>query len=295
MLLAYVQLGASMGLIGLNVGVSKLLAASLPVAMILGLRCLLACLVLWPLARWREGGIRPSGAVLRNLAAQAAVGTLLYNAALLSGLRHTSALEAGLVLATLPAMVAIGSALWLRERLPPRQWLAVALAGCGMAAITLARLAGGGGAGSLVGNALVFLAVCGEAGYVLLAKRIAGRVPVVTASFWMQACSAVMLLPLCLPLLGSAAGLADPATAGLLVFHSLTASVLCLLLWYAGLRRVPAGVAGIFTAMLPGSAAITAVLLLGEAFSPMHGAGLALMLGSIGLATWPKRKPRSGE
>jgi drug/metabolite transporter (DMT)-like permease len=35
-----------------------------------------------------------------------------------------------------------------------------------------------------------------------------------------------------------------PGLAGLLVFHSLTASVICLLLWYAGLRRVPAGVAG---------------------------------------------------
>ncbi|WBV42841.1 DMT family transporter [Pseudoroseomonas cervicalis] len=294
MLTAYAQLAASMALVGANVGVAKLLAGVLPIALIVGLRCLLACLVLWPLARAREGRSRPSAAALRNLAAQAALGTLLYNAALLTGLRHTTALEAGLVLATLPAVIALGSALWLRERLPPRQWAAAALAGFGMAALTLARLGQGEAGGSLLGNALVFVAVCGEATYVLLAKRLAGRVPVVTASFWMQAFSTLLLLPFCLPVLGAAAALAEPATAGLLVFHSLTASVLCLLLWYAGMKRAPAGVAGIFTALLPASAALVAVALLGESFSGLHGLGLGLMLGSIALATWPRRGRQGG-
>ena len=68
--------------------------------------------------------------------------------------------------------------------------------------------------------------------------------------------------------------LAAPRLAGLLVFHSLTASVLCLLLWYAGLRRVPAGVAGVFTALLPASAAVVAVAVLGEAFTPVQCGGL---------------------
>ncbi|MFC3127028.1 DMT family transporter [Pseudoroseomonas globiformis] len=289
MLLAYFQLGSAMALVGANVAVAKLLADALPIAMIAGLRCALACAVLWPLARTLEGKVRPQGAALRNLAAQALVGTLLYNAALLMGLRHTTALEAGLVLATLPAVIAAGSALWLRETLPPRQWAAAALAALAMAAITLAGTAAGAG-GSLAGNALVFLAVCGEAGYVLLAKRIAGRVPVITASFWMQLFSTLMLLPFCLPVLNSAAALGSPSVAGLLVFHSLTASVLCLLLWYQGLRRAPAGIAGIFTALLPATAALVAVVFLGEYFRPLHALGFVLMLSSIGLATWPGRK-----
>jgi drug/metabolite transporter (DMT)-like permease len=287
-LLAYAQLAIAMALVGANVGVAKLLSDTLPIALIAGLRCALAVAVLWPLARWLDGPVRPARPLLVNLALQAAVGTVLYNAALLAGLRLTSALEGGLVLATLPAVVAIGGALWLRERLPPRQWMAVALAGCGMAALTLAR-AGGEGGGSLAGNALVFLAVCGEAIYVLLAKRIAGQLPVVTATLWMQIFSALMLLPFCLPVLGEAAALADPGLAALLVFHSLTASVLCVLLWYAGLRRVPAGMAGVFTAFLPATAALVAVGLLGERFGAAHAAGFALMMGSVLLATWPRR------
>ncbi|MBR0673863.1 DMT family transporter [Roseomonas soli] len=277
-----------MALVGANVAVAKLLAEALPIAMIAFLRCALAMLVLWPLARWLDGPVRVAPDVRRNLVLQAIFGTAIYNAGLLAGLRLTTALEGGLVLATLPAVVAIGGAVLLRERLPARQWAAVALAAGGMAAITLARAAGGTG-GSVLGNLLVFGGVLGEAAYVLLARRIAGRVPVITASLWMQAFSALVLAPFALPDIGAAAALSAPSLAGLLVFHSLTASVICLLLWYAGLRRVPAGMAGVFTAFLPGTAALVAVTLLGEAFTFVHAAGFMLMMGSVAVATWPRR------
>jgi drug/metabolite transporter (DMT)-like permease len=288
--LAYGQLALAMALVGANVGVAKLLAEALPIAMIAFLRCVLAVAVLWPLARMIEGRVRVSAAVKRNLALQAIFGTAIYNAGLLAGLRLTSALEGGLVLATLPAVVALGSFLWLRERLSVRQWIAAGLAGFGMAAITLARLGGGGG-GSALGNLLVFLGVCGEAIYVLLARRVAGAVPVITASLWMQAFSALVLLPFAAPGFPAVAALTDPNLLALLIFHSLTASVLCLLLWYAGMQRVPAATAGVFTAFLPASAAVTAVLFLGESFGLIHAAGFVLMMGSVLLATWPSRAP----
>lgn len=288
MRLAYLQLALSMALVGANVAVAKLLAEALPIALVAFLRCVLAMAVLWPLARWMDGPVRVPRDVAWNLFLQAVFGTAIYNAGLLAGLRLTTALEGGLVLATLPAVVAIGGALLLRERLPARQWSAVALAAGGMAAITVARAAGGAG-GSLVGNLLVFGGVLGEAAYVLLARRIAGRVPVVSASLWMQGFSALVLLPFAAPGFGAVAALADESLAALLAFHALTASVVCLLLWYAGLRRVPAGMAGVFTAFLPGTAALVAVSVLGEAFTMIHAAGFMLMMGSVAVATWPRR------
>ncbi|WP_424811266.1 DMT family transporter [Roseococcus sp. YIM B11640] len=286
--LAYSQLALAMALVGANVAVAKLLAEALPIALIAFLRCAIAVAVLLPLARMLEGAARPAGWALRNLALQAVFGTAIYNAGLLAGLRFTTALEGGLVLATLPAVVAIGSFLWLRDKLSARQWVAAALAGLGMAAITLARV-DGGGHGSMIGNGLIFLGVCGEAIYVLLAKRVAGVVPVFTASLWMQVFSAAVTLPFAVPGMGAMAALAEPRLLALLLFHSVTASVLCLVLWYAGLRRVPAGIAGVFTAFLPASAAITAVLFLGEHFGATHVAGFALMMASVVLATWPPR------
>jgi drug/metabolite transporter (DMT)-like permease len=281
-----------MALVGANVAVAKVLSESLPIALIAFLRCLLACLVLWPLARLRDGrgAAVPGPASLRNLALQALFGTAVYNAGLLAGLRLTGALEAGLVLSTLPAVVALGAAAWLREALPPRGWAAVALAVAGMGAITLAR-ADGTGSGSVLGNALVFAGVCGEAIYVLLARRIAGQVPVLTAGLWMQLFSAAVLLPFALPGFGAALGTlgAAPGLLALLLFHSLTASVLCVVLWYAGLRRVPAGVAGLFTGFLPATAALVAVAALGEPVAAAHLAGFALMAASL-LAAFSGRR-----
>lgn len=289
MLSAYAQLAMSMSLVGANVAVAKLLAESLPIALIAGLRCTLAVALLWPLARAMEGRVAVGGFVLRNLALQAAFGTVIYNAGLLAGLRLTTALEAGLILATLPAVVAVGGALWLRERLAPRQWAAVALAAFGMAALTLARVSAEH-PGSVAGNLLVFGGVCGEAMYVLLAKRVAGRVPVVTATFWMQLFSLLMLLPFCLPVIGAVVALGDAQVSVLLVFHSLTASVICLLLWYQGLKRAPAGIAGVFTAFLPATAAVVAILVLGEPATLVHAAGFVLLMGSLLLATLPERR-----
>lgn len=285
MALALFQLAAAMVMVGANVVVGKLLAQALPVSLILFLRCLLAVLVLAPFA-WR--GLRwPRPSVLLNLVAQAGLGTLGYNIALLAGLRRTGALEAGLVLSTMPAVVALGAALLLGERLAGRRWLAVLLAVAGMAALTLRN---GTAGGSLSGDALVFLAVCGEAGYMLLAKHNATHIGVIPAAFWMQASSAVLLAPLALPDLAShAATLANWHLSGLLALHSLTASVLAVVLWYAGMQRAPVNLAGVFTVLLPATAAILAIALLGETLTTPLAAGFALMLGSILLATWPGR------
>ena len=287
MLGAYAQLAGSMVLTGANVAVAKTLAGALPIPLILGLRCLVACALLLPLALWRDGVRWPGAGVRWNLFLQAAMGTVLYNVALLGGLRLTTALEGGLVLATLPAVIALGSAFWLRERVAPRGWAAVALAAGGMAAIVLAR--GGEAGGSLLGNGLIFIGVCGEAAYVLLAKRVSGALPLLTASLGMQAFSAALLLPAWLPVAGAVSRLADPWLLALLLFHALTASVLSLLLWYGGLRRAPAGVAGVFTAFLPATAAATAILFLGEEPTAIHAMGFALLLASMLLATWPVR------
>ena len=284
MRLAYAQLALAMILVGANVGVAKVLAESLPIAVIAFLRCLIGCAVLWPLARWVEGLPRLPRATLGNLFWQAVFGTAIYNAGLLAGLRLTSALEGGLVLATLPAVVALGAWVLLRERLSGRQMVAAGLAGAGMAALTWARVGGAGG--DWMGNLLVFGGVCGEAAYVLLARRM-GVVPVLTASFWMQAFSAAVLLPFALPGLPGLEMGSD--VLALLLFHALTSSVLCLVLWYRGLRRVSAGVAGVFTAFLPASAAVVAVVWLGERAGTMHVAGFVLMLLSVLLATWPRR------
>jgi drug/metabolite transporter (DMT)-like permease len=69
-----------------------------------------------------------------------------------------------------------------------------------------------------------------------------------------------------------------PSTWLLLVFYALAASVWTVWLWMTGLGSVPAAQAGVFTVMLPISAAAVGVLFLGE-----HMGGMQLLAFGIGL------------
>ncbi|MEP7102083.1 MAG: EamA family transporter, partial [Burkholderiales bacterium] len=71
--------------------------------------------------------------------------------------------------------------------------------------------------------------------------------------------------------------------------YSIAASMITVWLWMTGLKHVPASKAGIFTVLLPISAAAVGVLFLGERFSAAQAAAFALALVGVVLATWPSR------
>jgi len=76
----------------------------------------------------------------------------------------------------------------------------------------------------------------------------------------------------------------------LLVVYALAASVWTVWLWMTGLKGVPASQAGVFTVMLPVSAAMVGVLVLGESLSALQVGAFALALLGVVLATWPSRR-----
>ena len=80
------------------------------------------------------------------------------------------------------------------------------------------------------------------------------------------------------------------ASWALLVFYALAASMVTVWLWMRGLRHVPSSQAGVFTVLLPISAALVGVLVLGEHFGPAHVLAFALALAGLLLATWPEKQ-----
>jgi drug/metabolite transporter (DMT)-like permease len=76
----------------------------------------------------------------------------------------------------------------------------------------------------------------------------------------------------------------------LLVFYALAASVWTVWLWMTGLKSVPAARAGVFTVMLPISAATVGVLVLGESLSGMQMVAFGIALLGVVLATLPQRR-----
>jgi drug/metabolite transporter (DMT)-like permease len=80
----------------------------------------------------------------------------------------------------------------------------------------------------------------------------------------------------------------------LLLFYALAASVWTVWLWMTGLKSVPASRAGVFTVMLPVSAAVVGIAALGETLGVMQLIAFALALAGLLLATLPPKKARPG-
>jgi drug/metabolite transporter (DMT)-like permease len=177
--------------------------------------------------------------------------------------------------------------------------IAIACAMAGIGALALARAEPGaasaahstaGDAGSLLGYALLLGAVVCEASYVVIGKRLSGRVSPKRISALINLWGLLLVTPFGLWFaLRFDFGAVTLPTWALLVFYALAASVVTVWLWMRGLQQVPSSRAGVFTVMLPVSAAVVGVALLGESFGTTHVVALVLALMGLVLATWPEK------
>ncbi|MEF7615778.1 DMT family transporter [Aquincola sp. MAHUQ-54] len=290
---AYLCLAASMTLVGSYVGLSKLLVAVLPVFLLAWLRFGIAALAMAHWVKRRPGELPLSGNDRRLLFLESFLGNFLFSVCMLFGVHLSTALAAGVIMAAIPAAVAILSRVFLRERIAPRVAAGIACAVLGIAMVSLKKGdAGDQGGGSLLGNLLLFGAVVCEASYVVIGKQLTGNVSAKRISALVNLWGLVLVTPLGLwQALQFDFGAVGMPTWALLVFYALAASMWTVWLWMTGLKHVPASRAGVFTVMLPISAAAIGVLFLGERFSVAQAGAFALALTGLVLATWPGRSP----
>ena len=293
-LLAYLSLAASMALVGSYVGLSKVLVAAFPVFLLAWLRFGIAALAMLHWVRRGPGEATLSAHDRRLLFWESFLGNFLFSICMLYGVKLTSALAAGVTMAAIPAAVAVLSWLMLGERINRRVKLAIALAVTGIALLALARDGGGApaAAGSHWGYVLLLGAVVCEAFYVVIGKRLTGNVSPRRISALINLWGLALVTPLGLwqALSFDFAAVAAPHW-GLLAFYAIAASMVTVWLWMQGLRHVPAPQAGVFSVLLPVSAALIGVFALGEAFSGAHALAFACALAGLLLATWPARAP----
>jgi drug/metabolite transporter (DMT)-like permease len=294
--LAYASLAASMALVGSYVGLSKLLVVVFPVFLLAWLRFGIAAVAMagWLRRGPTEARLSPHDRVL--LFWESFLGNFMFSICMLFGVARTSAVAAGVIMAAIPAAVAIMSRMFLGERLTRRVVAGIACAVGGIALLSLVKAApqpsaSQEAAGAWVGNLLLFGAVLCEASYVVIGKRLTGNVSAKRISALVNLWGLVLVTPL-----GVWAawtfdfGAVAPAHWGLLLFYSLAASMVTVWLWMTGLKHVPAASAGVFTVMLPVSAAAVGVAFLGERFSTGHTVAFALAMAGVVLATWPVSK-----
>jgi drug/metabolite transporter (DMT)-like permease len=231
----------------------------------------------------------------RLLFLQSLLGNFLFSITMLFGVQATSALAAGVVMAGIPAAVALLSWALLKERITPRSALGIACAVGGIALLAFARNAPGTASAPWWGYALLLAAVLCEASYVVIGKRLTSHLSPRRISALINAWGLALVTPFGLWQAWSFDFTqVAPSSWALLVFYALAASMVSVWLWMQGLKGVPAQQAGVFTVMLPLSAAAIGVVLLGEQVTAAHAVACALALAGLLLATWPARSlPRA--
>ena len=288
--LAYACLAGSMALVGSYVGFSRSLVLVFPVLLLAWLRFAIAAIAMAGWVRRAPAAAPLTAREHRLLFAQSFFGNFLFSVCMLYGMSLTTALAAGVILAALPAVVALLSWCWLRERITARVGAAIGCAVLGIALVSAAKADATAAAGSVAGNALLLAAVVCEAIYVVVGKQLTQGLGAKRISALINLWGLALVTPFGLWQAASFdfASVSAPAWAGLIAY-SIAASVITVWLWMTGLKHVPASAAGIFTVLLPVSAAAVGVLFLGERFSPAQGAAFGLALAGVVLATWPGR------
>ena len=289
---AFFCLGLSMSLVGSYVALSKPLAAVFPVMLLAWLRFGIGVVAMLGWLKRPANEAALSGQTKLLLFFESFFGNFLFTLCMISGVAMTSAVTAGVTMAAIPAAVAIMSWLFLREAVGIRTWAAIVLAVLGISLNALSKddaAATSSDSQAVLGQLLLVAAVLCEASYAVIGKKLTASVSPkrITAliNVWGFALSTPMGLYLAWRFDFSQVAL---PTWGLLLFYALAACVWTVWLWMTGLRKVLASQAGIFTVMLPISAALVGMLALGERISAMQFLAFGIALASVLIATWPE-------
>lgn len=297
---SYACLALSMALVGAYVALSKPLVTILPVFLLAWLRFAIAAAAMLP---WLKKPTQeaPLSASMRKLVfLESFLGNFLFSICMLYGVSMTTAVSAGVIMASIPAAVALLSWLFLGERIPTRTWGAIALGMVGMALLSLSKhehlahipsdLEAEKASSQWLGNLLVFAAVLCEAAYAVIGKRLTTALSPRRISALINLWGLVLVTPLGLYAAWSFDFHTVPMGSWfLLLFYALAASVWTVWLWMTGLRHVPAAQAGVFTVLLPVTAAVVGVTVLDERLQAMEYAAFACALVGVLLATSPGR------
>ena len=305
-IVAYTCLALSMSLVGSYVALSKPLVAALPVFLLAWLRFGIGSVAMLAWLKRPADESPMTGTTKRLLFLESFLGNFLFSICMLFGVSMTGAVTAGVVMATIPAAVALMSWVFLKERIGLRVWAAVICAVMGVMLVSLSKqelptptLYGLEADLSLIqadlrvfwGTVLLLAAVLCEAAYAVIGKKLIGVLSPKRISALINLWGFALATPLGLWAAWQFDFFSVAAPSWLLlVFYSLAASVWTVWLWMTGLKTISASRAGVFTVFLPVSAAAVGVVFLGESLTPLQMLAFGVALLGVMLATLPSKK-----
>ncbi len=203
--------------------------------------------------------------------------------AFVAGLSLTSVAHSALLIGLSPILVLLIAAAVKQERITGMKVAGMGIALAGVALLVSQAQGRTGSGATLLGDALVFVAALGFAAFTVLGKRATVRHSSLAVNAFAFIGSALALMPFVWWRFRTFAF--DRVTAAgwtSLIYMAVFPSVVCYLIYYYALTRVPASRVSAFSYLQPPLAAAMGVLFLGEHITtPLVAGGTVIFTGVV--------------
>lgn len=207
---------------------------------------------------------------------------VLYQEAFILGVTRTSSLSVGLLNATSPLWTALLAHATHTQRMRRVGWIGLGLSFAGALVVVAASTRGATGEDTLAGNLLILVGSVLWATFTVLSRRLTGKVPPATVTFFEVAVALPVLLLIALPALGGFDfGAVSAATWAALVYSGVLSVGVTLVIWNIGVAKLGPTATGAYSNLIPLATAVSAYALLGDRVTPVQFVGGALILGGL--------------
>lgn len=260
-----------------NFIVAKVALREFPPLLLMGVRSILAALLILPVYLFRPRMHLGRRDVVR-LIGIGIFGVALNQLFFVIGISSTTVTHAALMLGLTPVLVLLIAGSLKMERITVSKVAGMAVAISGVAILQTTHT----GAPSAVGDSFIFLASLTFAVFTVMGKRSATTYDAITVNTFAYVGSAVALLPLTISQARTVPLAGISLTAWLcLLYMAAFASVLCYLIYYYAIRRMAPSRVSAFSYFQPLLASLMAVFWLGEQVSLSLVAGGAVIFTGV--------------
>ncbi|PCJ60693.1 MAG: EamA family transporter [Rhodospirillaceae bacterium] len=205
-----------------------------------------------------------------------------------AALQWTTATNASLINASVPAQIPILAWLMFRDRVTPRQALGIALTMFGVAIIVFrGDLRMLGTVDLAWGDPLILLVTLFWALYSVLLKRLPGGLHPTGVLVAVIACGLIMLLPFYVAEMASGKSMIlDETSIAAILYVGVFAAAGGFLFWHSGVAKIGPNRTGVFFNLVPVFGLFLAITFLGETLYAFHVVGVPLIFTGIWLASW---------
>lgn len=278
---AYLYLFIAVLIWGMTVPIMKFALDYLPVFVLAFLRFALAALILLPI-------VLPKIKIKREhiplFILSGISGVTIHIALFFMGLKLTSALNAGVLIATGPLFTLLLSSIFLKEKITKRVLIGCIVGFVGITVITMSHLSGNPQL-SPVGDLMIIGSILALVIYEIFSKKLFETYTPLVVTFYSFLIGAITFGPASVPFFINNPMILTqiPHTALFaLVFGILFSSLTAYLCWQKGLSKIHASKAGFFLYLDPVFATMASVIILHEVITPQFVIGsIIIFIGML--------------